>query len=210
MKCDIFLTSSISYVANNIPRFLDHPAGKYKLLFIYTAAEVEKGDVQWLKDDRNSLKKAGFHVEGYTITGKKLDEIKAKLEDTDIIYLSGGNQFYLLFKMQETGCKKLIADMVKMGKIYMGGSAGSIIAGPGIRVTRLIDEAEKGGTLRSYEGLGLVDFTVLPHWGSEDFREIYLNQRLETAYSSKNSKLILLRDNQYIVVKNGWNQIISV
>lgn len=210
MKSSIFLTSNISCVAHHIPKYLDKSPNKYKLLFIDTAKEVEKGDLQWLSDDRNSLIKTGFSVTDYSITGKKLEEIRIKLEETDIIYFSGGNQFYLLSQIQQTGCKKLICELVEMGKIYIGCSAGSIIAGPDIYVTRLIDEVKKANSLKSYEGLGLVDFTVMPHWGSEDFREIYLNQRLENAYNSKNSKLILLRDNQYILVKDGWYQIISV
>ena len=129
----------------------------------------------------------------------------------DIIFFSGGNQFHLLSQIQQTGCADIIRDLVKKGKIYIGSSAGSIVAGPDIYPTRLIDDANMKGNVKLYEGLGLVDFIVLPHWGSEDFREIYLNQRLENAYNdSEDNKLILLKDNQYIIVKDSWYKIISV
>ncbi|HSW97344.1 MAG TPA: hypothetical protein VLF89_05970, partial [Candidatus Saccharimonadales bacterium] len=58
-------------------------------------------------------------------------------------------------------------------------------------------------------GLALVDFTVLPHWGSKYFKDLYLNQRLEHAYSMDN-KLILLTDKQYVYVHEDWYRIEEV
>lgn len=207
---NIFLTSSVNFVAHDIPKYLAKDPRKLKLLFIDTAAEVEKGDLQWLKDDHNSLIKTGFKVTDFTITGKKLNEIRSKLEETDIIYVSGGNQFYLLYHIQQTRCAKLISNLVKKGKIYIGTSAGSIVAGPDIYITRFIDDAKKAKylNLKSYQGLGLVNFIVLPHWGSEYFKQIYLTRRLN-AYNQK-YKIILLNDYQYILVKDNWYQIVSV
>lgn len=49
----LFLTSSISFVASDIAKRLKKR--NLKLVFIDTAAEVEEGDLQWLKDDRKAL-----------------------------------------------------------------------------------------------------------------------------------------------------------
>lgn len=206
---NIFLTSSVSYVAHDIPRFLSQSPHELRLAFITTATEVEKSDLGWLNDDRNSLMKAGFKTFDFTITGKNNSDIRNELDGADILYFSGGNQFYLLAKIQESNCADLIRDYVKNGKTYIGCSAGSIIAGLDIYSTRLIDEADKVDILKSYKGLGLVDFIVLPHWGSDDFKEVYFPERLKHVYSAS-EKFILLRDNQYIRVKDGWFQIISV
>ncbi|OGG02025.1 hypothetical protein A2W14_06315, partial [Candidatus Gottesmanbacteria bacterium RBG_16_37_8] len=187
----LFLTSQISCVAHHIPRFLSKSPKDLNLAFIDTAAEVEKGDLQWLKKDRQSLVKVGFKIFDFTITGKKATEIKEKLDKTDVLYFSGGNQFYLLKKMQESNILNLIRDYVRQGKIYIGSSAGSVIAGPDLYITRFIDEARKAYILDSYEGLNLVNFTVFPHWGDEYFKKLYFNQRLKTAYNLK-SKIILL------------------
>lgn len=206
---NIFLTSQISRVAHDIQRFLSKSPSDLQLAFITTAREVEKGDLKWSDEDRESLIETGFNVFDFTITGKNIDEIKNALDNVDVLHFCGGNQFYLLKKIQESNCFNLIHDYVKKGKIYFGSSAGAIIAGPDIYPTRLIDEAGKAGILKSYKGLGLVDFVVLPHWGSDDFKEVYFPERLKNVYDS-NNKFILLRDNQYIIVKDGWFQIISV
>jgi dipeptidase E len=206
---NIILTSSVNYVAHDFHRFLRKSPKDLELVFIDTAAEVEKGDLEWLKADRDSLVKAGFKVSDFTITGKSRKDIQNMLSKMDVIFFSGGNQFYLLQKIQESHCYDLILDFVKYGKIYIGCSAGSIIAGPDIYPTRLIDEVGKVGVLKLYTGLGLVDFIVLPHWGSDDFKGVYFPKRLKNVYES-NYKFILLRDNQYIRIKDGWLQIISV
>lgn len=206
---NIFLTSSISYVAHDIPKYLAKKASSLKLIFINTAAEVEEGDLTWLRNDRNALVKTGFQVSDYTISGKTKNQIQNALKDIDVIYFSGGNQFYLLEKIQKSGCAQVLCDYVKNGKIYIGCSAGSIIAGPDIYITRLIDAVSKASNLKSYKGLGLVDFIVFPHWGSTDFKELYLNRRLINAYVTK-YKIILLTDYQYIRIKVGWYQIMEV
>ncbi|MHB8903587.1 MAG: Type 1 glutamine amidotransferase-like domain-containing protein, partial [Patescibacteria group bacterium] len=69
--------------------------------------------------------------------------------------------------------------------------------------------AKEAPKLKGYRGLGLVDFVVLPHWGSDHFRSRYLNQRLAHNYNLKN-KLILLNDYQYIEVKDDWYKIVEV
>jgi len=205
----IFLTSSVKYVAHDISRHLKKSPREMKLLFVDTAAEAEVGDLSWLKEDRNSLLKAGFQVSDYTFSGKNKKQIKKRLDEVDILYVSGGNQFHLLKKIQESGCVQNIADFVKKGNIYIGSSSGAIVAGPDIYITRLINDANYSTSLESYKGLGLVDFVVFPHWGSPDFKDTYLNQRLEVTYTNK-YKIILLTDNQYVRVKDNWYQIIEV
>ena len=45
-----------------------------------------------------------------------------------MICFSGGNTLYLLEKIQESGCLKIIRDLVLNGMIFIGISAGSEIA----------------------------------------------------------------------------------
>ena len=153
--------------------------------------------------------RAGFIVNDYTITNKPLSEIEEKLNKHEVIYITGGNTFYLLEKIQQTGCAEAIRKVVENGKIYIGSSAGSVIAGPDIYPVLKFDSVEKAPNLKGYEGLGLVNFILLPHWGSEDFRNLYLSQGLDLAYDSKN-KFILLRDGQYVQVEDDKYKIVDV
>ena len=83
----LFLTSNAYIVIPSIVKNLDLSKGN-KLSFILTASEGEKGDKTWLEDDRNALKKAGFTVTDYTITGKNEDTLKRDLSTFDYIFLS--------------------------------------------------------------------------------------------------------------------------
>lgn len=193
----IFLTSSVSSVANDIGHRLGAQTKKLSLLFISTASEVEEGDLGWQETDFNALKSAGFDVEKYTVTGKTKKEVQKKLESVDVIYVGGGNTFYLLQQLRASGAHEIIPKLVSSGKIYIGSSAGSLVAGPNIEPSRNLDNVKKAPYLKSFNGMNLVDVVVLPHWGSDAFRELYLNQRLAHAYKLQN-KIILLTDNQYI------------
>lgn len=203
----LFLTSSVNFVAKDIAKKINKKG--LKLAFVLTPTEVEEGDLKWLKDDRKSLVDAGFIVTDYTITGKNKGAIEKFLKDFDVIYMSGGNTFYLLEQMQKSNSKKVFVDLVEKGKIYIGSSAGSIIAGPDISPIYAIDRIENAPNLKGFDGLGLVDFVVFPHWGSKHFKEVYLNHRLENAYNTKN-RMIVLTDNSYIEVRDDWYRIIEV
>lgn len=206
----LYLTSSVNFVAKRIAEDFNLAEGKNKLVFITTATEDEPHDSNWITNDRNSLKEAGFDVFDYTITGKNESKIRVDLKDADFIYVEGGNTFYLLEKAQQSGFINVIRDFVlNQGKIYIGTSAGSIIASRDTYPTFFLDDASLAPNLKGYEGFQLVDFVIFPHWGSDKFKDRYLNQRLEHSYKG-NSEIILLRDNQYVEVKDDWYRIVEV
>lgn len=206
----LFLTSSTNFVSHHLVKHLDLSTGN-KLAFIDTAAEVEDGDKQWLKDDRQSLVDAGFDVFDYTITGKTRAQIQSDLEPAQILYFSGGNTFYLLQQSQKSDCISLIKEMVEeQGKIYIGTSAGSIIAGPKLPKYLLeLGEDMIDPSLIDSSGYGFVNFIILPHWGSEGFKKRYLESRLKMIYSQDQEPLVVLTDQQYIKVVGDDVQIID-
>jgi len=204
----LFLTSSVHAVAYDIVKRVDLAKGN-KLVFIDTAAEVETGDKTWLKNDRNALVDAGFEVSDYTITGKKKTKLEKDLAKFAYIYLSGGNTSYLLQQSQKSGFVSLIKELIlEKGKIYIGTSAGSIITGPKIPLYLLEDN--ENIKLSDTKGYGFVNFTILPHWGSVDFKEKYLSKRLNMVYKEDQVPLILLTDNQYVHIQDDHMEIIDV
>lgn len=204
----LILTSSVHAVANDIAKKLNLTT-KNKLVFITTAAEAVTGDMSWLENDRNSLINAGFMVTNYTITGKNYDQLRTDLANYDYIYVSGGNAPYLLEQSFKSGFNVLIKELVnKDGKIYIGTSAGSILAGPKCP-EYLYDDGKLPDEINQLS-YNFVNFTVLPHWGSVHFKNRYLGERLEIAYKEKQVPLLLLTDTQYVVVENDKFVIITV
>lgn len=204
----LFLTSSVDGVAHDVVKHIKNPTKK-KLLFVDTAAEVEKGDLDWLRDDRNALLKAGFQVEDYTFTKKSAEEVRKKLQQVDALYVSGGNTFYLLQQIHLANCTKVIQEFVAAGKPYIGTSAGSIVAGPDISIMKGLDKLNLAPKLTSFTALELIDIVIFPHWGSDHFRQLYLQSQMQIAYQMA-FKIILLTDHQYLYVQDDHYQIVDV
>lgn len=208
----IILTSSVASVAEHLHKNFLVDKNLKTILFIDTAAELEEHkEGGWLFDDLRSLEKQGYTVERYTVSGKTRESISNKVDDFDIIYMCGGNTFYLLQQLQRTGSLEIIKNKVEAGKTYIGTSAGSLIASTDITPAERIDSREQAPDLIDTKGLDLVDFLLMPHWGSEHFRDLYLERRLEKLYTVEHYKYLLLNDNQYVHVNSdGYYKVIDV
>lgn len=204
----LFLTSSVHAVAHDIAKKLDL-SSKNSLVFITTPAEPETGDLTWLQNDRQSLVDAGFKVTDYTITNKTLTELKTDLARYDFIYVSGGSTIHLLRESKKSGFFDLVKDLIyKEGKTYIGTSAGSIITGP--KCPDYLLDRDEVKELENQKGFEFVNFTILPHWGDDYFRDLYLKERLEIAYKKNQVPLLALTDNQYVYIQDDVMQIIDV
>jgi dipeptidase E len=200
----IFLTSSVSEVGVRIGKQLNAKERGLKCLFVTTAADIERGDKTWLKNDRQALVNGGIKVSDYTVIGKTRKMILRAMETTDVIYMSGGDTFYLLMQLRRTMTYDIIRKLVKQGKIYIGTSAGSIVAGPDIKYVQDVENETWVAKVKDTTGLRLVDLVIFPHWGSEDFRERYFDIKLSKAYNT-DQKIVLLNDFQYVeVLKEGY------
>ena len=91
------------------------------------------------------------------------------ISQCDIIYVSGGNTFYLLNELRKSRVWQAIKNAVKAGKIYIGESAGAIVAAQDTRYATLMDE--NSPNMSDFTGLNLVDFFTVPHFGCEPFVE---------------------------------------
>ena len=196
----LYLASSIDRTAGAITKDIGKNPKDLKLVFISTAAEPEKGNKQWLEEDRNGWLKAGFEVFDYTLTGKNSKDIRQDLASCDIVHVNGGNSLYLLLQARKSGFDRWVGEFILSGqKIYTGSSAGSMAAAPDIGVLKELETQGFERKLRSFECFGLVDFIIFPHWGSDYFKSKYLGHRMEFAYKPEN-KIILLNDWQFVKV----------
>ena len=67
------------------------------------------------------------------------EEISSILHKCDYIYITGGNTFFLLQELKRKGVDKIISKQVKLGKLYIGESAGAIIASPDAEYMRSVN-----------------------------------------------------------------------
>ncbi len=171
---------------------------------------MHEGEKRWIEDARKKMEELGFEMTNYTITDKTESEIEEALQAVDIVYVAGGNSAYLLLQSQKNNFAKVVKKFIENGGIYIGQSAGSIVAGPNIEPLYKADNSEWFVKLNSFEGYGLVDFITVPHFGREDKKEAFLNHRLVLMYGEK-YKFILLTDRQYIrIQEDGMYRIEEV
>lgn len=209
----LFLTSSIGIkgVGESIRKRLGYDMN-LKTAFIITPVEgdADQDDLAWVQEDRDGLNNNGFITFDYTITGKDLITINKDLSDINVLYISGGNEFYLKERSNESGFNEFVTNFVRQGGVYIGTSAGSIIAGNDMTALQKLSDLTTIKKPIDLSGFGLVDFTVLPHWGSENFQDRWLSEESFDYMFSDTTPLIALNNYQYIeVIGDSW-QIIDV
>lgn len=121
-----------------------------------------------------------------------------KPEVVDVIYVCGGNTYAILQKMKETGLDKFIIEAVNKGVLYIGVSAGSIIAGKTIDIAGWGSEGDSNDVgLKDLSGFGFTDVAVFPHYK--------MNQKNEVAeFKNKVTHAVMeITDNQIILVRGS-------
>jgi len=166
-----------------------------KLAYIPTAADPYE-DKWFIENDRKSLKELGFNFVEVDLKGQNEESLLEKLKQFAVIFVSGGNTFYLLEKVRESGFDQVINQLLDQGTIYVGASAGATIAGPDIAPVADLDDPSKA-KLENTKGLGLVDFVILPHYGKEKYMSRY--QKILDDYKDK-FDLKTLTDDQAVWV----------
>lgn len=201
----LFLTSQASNTLHLLLPFLNGKPENLSVAFIPTAADPYTNR-SWMENDRNKLNELGFNVVDLDLKNKMIEEIEHTLSKADIIFVAGGNTFYLLGKIRQCGLDKVLKRLSEKNIIYIGSSAGSVVIGPNIEPMKYLDDPTQEGTLIDYFGIGLVDFIVLPHYDNPKYKNIY--RELLKNYRRK-YKLQPLGDNQAIVLDRDKFEIIE-
>lgn len=202
-------------VADLVMEDVEKKAGKnsqdIKVLYVTTAGNLHPvGKRGWIVEGREILVKRGWQVFDYDLDGKTADEVKQAVEGKDVIFVQGGNQFYLLKKMQESGFYDIVKNFLAKGGFYFGESAGAIVCSENIAEQRPMSGDDDFAELEDYNGLGLVNFLVKPHWNRQgEKRERFFRPIVENAeeFYSIEQPIICLNDNQLVYVEGDDFQI---
>lgn len=201
----LFLTSVFTKTAKEFKKFYGETNGK-SAVFIPTAANAESGGTIYVKRQRRALEKLGIKACLLDISAAGSNEITAKLLNSDIIYIGGGNTFYLLQELKRSGADKLIKKQVLLGKAYIGESAGAVVAAPCIDYIEDMDKRDAAPNLRDCSALGLVDFYTLPHMNSFPFIRA---SRMIAEKHSNDLKLLPITNRQAVCVYGNEIKILG-
>lgn len=175
-----------------------------RVLFI-TAAAVPYGldpRPEWLDETLNDINKIADAVDEVSL--EDIDAIPDDLSAYDAIFVSGGNSFYLAYRLQETDFGQTLRSYVEQGGVYVGSSAGVIILMSSIEAFAPADHPEEAPHV--CPGLGLIDFALIPHADHEKYGPIM--ETIAAELENTGAEVVKLNDDQALVIKDEQRRIV--
>mgnify|MGYP000884544111 FL=1 len=202
---NMILTSSLYESIELVKKFLDKNTESKKILFIPTATNVDEYK-KYIHLTQKAFEDFGYEVENFDVSIFSEEIAKEKLSEAKIVFISGGNTFYLLQELKRKNLITYLKERIENGLLYIGESAGSVIAAPDIEYASVIDDKTVATELDDYTGLNLVDFYIVPHFEEEPFVES--SRKTVELYKDKldlklinNKEAILVENNNFTIIK---------
>lgn len=206
-------------ISNALEDLAGKPRKDTRIAFIPTAAFVEDDrqfeSRDWLADDIYKAKEFCGFIDILSLADLSRENLLSRLEYADIIFIGGGNAFYLSYMMEKSGLFDALPRLLKT-RVYAGISAGSMVASASLRsVSHAINNPQQfiDGNFDGFGPKGktagktarLVDFAVRPHLGIKSFPVGYLEAIVEDI----KLPLYALDDNSAVKIVDGKIEVIS-
>lgn len=191
----LLLGSNSAFALRAIPIIMKKPATEISLLYIFTATKVAR-DRRYLVAAEETLVALDYRLHRFDFEEETQDSIIAAIQNVDVVYLEGGNTFYLLKAIRESGCMEALQHFVAQGKLLVGVSAGAYVCCPTIEVAtwRRPGDEKPDYNVTDFTAMNLVPFLVKVHYKSEERDE------LRTFAATASHSLRLLKDGQGLLV----------
>ena len=202
----LILTSNGFENPKIIPEFLKivgKPASKIKILFIPVASRT-KEELHYVDESKEELLKLGIKNENIIYYNLKGVIGNNNLNNFDVVYVCGGNTFYLSYKLKESGFDEKLKKLIQKGVVYVGVSAGTVLAGPNIEIAGA-DKSwdENDVNLKNFEGLNLTSKIISPHYTSKEEKIILKFEK------EKNVRVLRLKDNQALIIFGDKEKLVG-
>ncbi len=143
----------------------------------------------------------------------KTDELKDAITDFGYFWVRGGNVFLLRRAYKQSGFDNLLTELLQNDTAAYGGfSAGICVLAPSLRGIELVDPkddvAEGYDKDVVWDGVGVLDYAIAPHYKSDHPESDDINKCVE--YFADNHILFkALRDGEAIVINGENERIVS-
>jgi len=156
------------------------------------------------RDGYAASAKARFAKMGYDLSSvhEAKDPLRS-IEDTDAIFIGGGNTFRLLKNLYDFKLIEPIRRRAAAGLPYIGSSAGSNVAAPTIKTTNDMPIVQPP----SFNALNLVWFQINPHYLDADQNSRHMGetreQRLLQYLEENDTPIAALREGAMLRIEDG-------
>jgi dipeptidase E len=169
--------------------------------YIPTAVNGESPYGEWetTSSSWKLINTLGAHVTPVVLEDYKNSTVLSQLEGKDVIWFAGGACGYLMYWIRRCEIDTHIREILDAGSIYVGSSAGSMIAAPNLGITEwYLTESEPGAQI--FPGLGLVDFDIYPHYEDDLYDKVVEKHKKGKVYLLKNGEAITSVDGKISVL----------
>lgn len=187
-----------SYAMVTMAKIIKHEGRDFvrkKAIFIPTAGDPYDNK-DFIEADKNALEKYGLDVVKIDVKNKDEEEIRKAIDGADVVLVAGGDTFYLMEKLKESGADKVIKEFIEKGGVYIGSSAGSIVCCPTIEGAEEFDDPSLAPELDNFDGMGVFKDVIIPHTHKEKYFERV--KRATKKLESKGYKVHLLTDDDVL------------
>ena len=196
-------------LAGALLELIGKPFEESSIVFIPTAANVEKGDKGWFIDNLVQLKQLNFkQIDIADISAVPVSVWKPKLEEANVIFFEGGNTYHLMEQINKSGLANFLPELL-INRVYVGVSAGSMVTSPnlGLSISQTIYGDDLDRT-KDMDGLKYVDFYFLPHLNSEYFVNLR-KKNIEEVINGMTTKVYALDDASGLKIIDGKIEVIT-
>lgn len=198
----LLLLSSSRFLIDNTQVF-DKPLRDLRMAYVITASKSVPSTA-YLDRHRQFFKEQRYNVQELDLDGKNENELRYFLQDFDAVFVEGGNSFYLLKSIRESGFDKVIKELLPKGLIYIGASAGSYVTCPTIEMAlwKHQDKYDHHG-VTDLTAMGLVPFLVSVHYKQE------YDERIKAGIAKTQFPVRILTDEQALLVEGDKVELIG-
>ncbi len=141
------------------------------------------------------------------------DSLAERLAGFDLVWVRGGNVFVLRRAFCYSGADVVIPKLLADDRIaYAGYSAGACVLTPSLRGLDLVDDPHQVPAGYDaeiiWDGLGIVPFSLLPHYRSPEHPETEPIDRVADYLIDNHIPFVALRDGQALV-RDGDRQFVT-
>ena len=184
--------------------YLDHVEQQIKSFLGYATKILFFPFALHDRDTYATKAKARFAAMGYSFEAvHAVSDAREAIEQTDAIFVGGGNTFRLLKALQDLDLLDPIRRKVKDRAPYIGSSAGSNVAGPTIKTTKDMPIVQP----RSFDSLGLVPFQISPHFQDLDPNSTHMGEtqeeRILQFLEENQTPVVGIREGAWLVCENS-------
>jgi dipeptidase E len=128
---------------------------------------------------------------------------RARIDEAEAIFIGGGNTFRLLDNLYKFDLLLPIRRRVEEGMLYMGSSAGAVVAAPTIKTTNDMPIVQPP----SFNSLGLIRFQINAHYLDPDPNSTHMGEtrevRINQFHEDNETPVVALREGCMIRVEHG-------